>query len=212
VGHVTLSAIKSKMSTRGRKPRLDLQKSWVDGDRTDQRWNWSAYVLRVDERWRVDEKITRRLRRSWRSRSEKGTRIFRPRLIEKVEPPPVVVKNGEATSTKCADGLGWCLLPSLHWMRCKYEKCLKTLKIARGRRISPFVGASLQDDRAWGRRPASRPRPQARPPPKIARPPPEAAPFRGQDVLEIMAFSTSEPCRPQRPLRPLRLCRLRPAR
>jgi hypothetical protein len=89
---------------------------------------------------------------------------------------------------------------------------LKKQQISHKRRISPFVGDSLQDDMVLRRRAASRPRPQARPPPKIARPPPEPPPFRGHDVLVLMAFSRREPCRPRRPLRPLRLCRLRPER
>ena len=77
VGHVTLGAILSRKSTRGRTPRLDLQQSWVDGYRKDQPWNWCAYTLRVDESWRADEKMNRRLRRTWRSRAEKGQRIPR---------------------------------------------------------------------------------------------------------------------------------------
>jgi hypothetical protein len=89
---------------------------------------------------------------------------------------------------------------------------LKTQEIASSRRISPFVGVSLQDDMVWGLHRSSRPHPQARPPPKIARPPPEPAPFRGHDVLEIMAFSRREPCRPRRPSPERRPCRQWPER
>jgi hypothetical protein len=78
VGHVTLAAILSVKSPRGRKPRLDLSTAWVDGYLHDRRWNWCAYVLRVEEGWRDDEWVNRRQRRSWRSRADRGERINAP--------------------------------------------------------------------------------------------------------------------------------------
>ncbi|MCZ2343379.1 MAG: hypothetical protein LC104_16535 [Bacteroidales bacterium] len=189
VGHVTLAAILNKKSPRGRRPRLDLQRAWVDGYRKDQPWLWCAYTLRVDEGWRADEKVSRRLRRSWRSPAAKGQRIPAPRIIERVEPVRVVPQVASAKPSTVVDGLGWCLMPALRWRKRRWENALKTQVVASQPRISPSVHGIRQDDKVGAATTASRPRPQARPPPAIARPPPPRPCVRGHDVLDLLYSS-----------------------
>jgi hypothetical protein len=118
VGYVTWASIANNKSLRGRKPRLDLEAAWIDGNRQGESWNWSAYVLRVDEAWRPKEKIVGRLRRCWRSRAEKGQRIKTPTFSgkdqwygaddaildeEKVDGDMIDVKQDDAAEEKTCD-------------------------------------------------------------------------------------------------------------
>ncbi len=191
VGHVTLAAILNAKSTRGRKPRLDLNAAWVDGYLRDRRWNWCSYTLRVEEGWRDDEWVNRRQRRSWRSRADKGERIKAPTFSGKDEwygTDDVVVEDVElldvkeaatveqAKATSRNAGLGRCLVPFLRWKARKWLECWKKAISVSSQRISTFVGGITQDGRKGEPVPASPPCPQARPPPASARSPPEALP------------------------------------
>jgi hypothetical protein len=178
VGHVTLSKIMGVKSPRGRKPRLDLQKAWVDGYRSDERWNWSAYVLRADELWRVGEEVRGRQRRSWRSRGDVGERIKAPTIRMLPEEIPQAHSSAlpvptVTTQQSVSVGVGCVLLPELRWLAKRWFRGWISAVSASSNQISPFVGVFIQDDKVGGVNRASRPRPQARPPPATARPPPK---------------------------------------
>jgi hypothetical protein len=219
VGYVTWEAITEVRSPRGRKPRLDIESAWIDGDRVGEPWNWSAYVLRVDEGWRPNEKVTGRLRRRWRSRAEKGQRIKAPTLSGGDEwygaadlvPDDADVRDdtteqmttgetaGGAVSRQkphSADvGLGWSLIPALRW-KARFWFWFwwrRPTTLARNPRISTCVGG-IQDGLVGARRDrSSRPRPQARPPPPSARPPPKInnANRRVEDTMSPTALATA---------------------
>jgi hypothetical protein len=179
VGLVTLSAIMSLKSPRGRKARLDLQKAWVDGYRKDERWNWSAYVLRVDETWRDDEKVRGRQRRSWRSRSDMGERIKAPTMqmlpeeLPQTATPATLSMPATTTTPRVPVGMGYVLSPALRWLAKLWLRGWISAGSASRHRISPCVGVLIQDDLVGDGIPSSRPSPQARPPPPTARPPPK---------------------------------------
>lgn len=186
VGHVTLAAILSAKSTRGRKPRLDLKTAWVDGYLRDRVWNWCSYTLRVEEGWRDDEWVNRRLRRSWRSRADKGERIKAPTfsgkdewygaddVVVEPEPPKVeevaTIEKAQVVQVvpqphKSSDaGPGCCLVPSLRWKARKRLECWKKAVFVSSHRISTFVGGITQDGGVGEPVSANPPWPQARPP------------------------------------------------
>jgi hypothetical protein len=219
VGHVTLAAILNVKSTRGRKPRLDLSTAWVDGYLYDRRWNWCAYVLRVEEGWRDDEWVNRRQRRSWRSRADKGERIIAPTFSGKDEwygaddivaedsvEPTNIAPVAERIPTLQYAGLGWCLVRYLRWKARQWREGWKKITSAPSPRISPFVrDLPQQDGKAGSPGPASPPSPKARPPPASARSPPEHSRMwqrRGHDVhdaFNLMGFSRGEPYRLRKP-------------
>lgn len=197
-GHVTLATILSAKSTRGRKPRLDLSTAWVDGYLRDRVWNWCSYALRVEEGWRDDEWVSRRQRRSWRSRADKGERIKAPTFSGKDEwygADDVVVEGAECSAVKEAApvevayarivashdvSLGCCLIPSLRWKAQKWVECWMKVISAPSPRISPFVWGITQDGGAGEPVPVTPPWPQARPPPPSPRSPPETTAGRGR--------------------------------
>ena len=214
VGHVTLAAILSAKSTRGRKPRLDLRTAWVDGYLRDRVWNWCSYSLRVEEGWRDDEWVNRRQRRSWRSRADKGERIKAPTFSGKDEwygTDDVVVEDEELLDVKEAvtverakvafvdagkpeshdAGLGCCLVRYLRWKARKWQECWKKVTSTTSPRISTFVRGITQDGMADKSVPASQPCPQARPPPPSARSPPET-------LRNVARSRTRCPRRPRR--------------
>lgn len=200
VGHVTLAALMNAKSPRGRRPRLDLSKAWVDGYRRDQIWNWCAYVLRVDEPWRSDEKIERQTRRRWRSRAEPGERINAPTFTGTDDwygADDVVVDDegvdddvdvdadkgqlGEVDEVHVIDAdepncqvnwPSWCLVPALRWLARKWLKCHIQAETTPRCRISRVVRGKQDGDEEEGRARLSPVTPLARPPPPTARPPP----------------------------------------